>query len=112
MLSCKSIEFNLAIVNQLFVFTAHFNEFSLVNVKWGKQTFSNVECDPSQDVMTFRAILYALSCVPVDKQKIMVKGKMVKDEDDLTKLGLKNGMTIMLMGTAEEQGLKEPDKPI
>ena len=52
--------------------------------------------------MTFRAILYALSCVPVDKQKIMFKGKMVKDEDDLTKLGLKNGMTIMLMGTAEE----------
>ena len=42
----------------------------------------------------------------------MVKGKLVKDEDDLTKLGLKNGMTIMMMGAAEGQGLKEPDKPI
>ena len=62
--------------------------------------------------MTFRAVLYALSNVPVDKQKIMVKGKVVKDEDDLTKFGLKDGMTIMMMGTAEEKGLKEPEKPI
>lgn len=40
--------------------------------------------------------------VPVDGQKITVKGKMVKDDTDLTKLGLKNGMTIMMIGTAEE----------
>ena len=62
--------------------------------------------------MDFKAVLYALSNVPVDKQKIIVKGKTIKDEDDLTKFGLKNGMTIMMVGTAEEKGLKEPDKPI
>jgi len=72
-------------------------------VKWGKQTLSEVECDPSQDVMTFRAVLYALTNVPVDGQKIVVKGKVLKDEDDLSKInGLKNGATIMMMGTAEE----------
>ena len=84
----------------------------VVNVKWGKQTFSDVECDTNGDVETFRAILYALSNVPVDKQKIMVKGKIVKDGDSLAKLGLKEGMTIMMVGTAEEKGLVEPKEKI
>ena len=84
----------------------------VVNVKWGKQTFSDVECDTNGDVETFRAILYALSNVPVDKQKIMVKGKIVKDGDGLAKLGLKEGMTIMMVGTAEEKGLVEPKEKI
>ena len=84
----------------------------VVNVKWGKQTFSDVECDTDGDVETFRAILYALSNVPVDKQKIMVKGKIVKDGDGLAKLGLKEGMTIMMVGTAEEKGLVEPKEKI
>ena len=84
----------------------------VVNVKWGKQTFTDVECDTNGDVETFRAILYALSNVPVDKQKIMVKGKIVKDGDGLAKLGLKEGMTIMMVGTAEEKGLVEPKEKI
>jgi len=73
-----------------------------VNVKWGKQTFKDVDCDSAGDVLTFKAILYGLSSVPVDKQKVMIKGKVLKDADDLTKFGLKTGMTLMMMGTAEE----------
>ena len=46
--------------------------------------------------------MYGLSSVPVDKQKVMIKGKVLKDGDDLTKFALKNGMTLMMMGTAEE----------
>lgn len=42
----------------------------------------------------------------------MIKGKILKDEDDLKKTGLTNGMTIMMMGTAEGKELKEPEKPI
>jgi len=41
----------------------------------------------------------------------MAKGKIIKDGDDLTKFGIKNGMTMMMMGTAEEQGLREPAQP-
>lgn len=84
----------------------------LVNIKWGKQNFKDVECDTAQDALTFKAILYGLSNVPVDKQKVMIKGKVLKDRDDLTKFGLKDGMTLMMMGTAEEQGLREPAKPV
>lgn len=52
-------------------------------------------------MLTFKAILYAISNVPVDKQKIMIKGKILKDEDDLSKFDISNGMTLMMMGTAE-----------
>ena len=74
----------------------------LVNVKWGKQTFKDDDCDTGEDPMTFKAILYGLSNVPVDKQKVMIKGKVLKDGDELTKFGIKNGMTLMMMGTASE----------
>jgi len=56
----------------------------------------------------FKSQLYALSNVPVSTQKIMIKGKILKDTDDMSKVGLTNGMTLMMMGTAEDKGLKEP----
>ena len=68
--------------------------------------------DPTQQGIVFKSQLYALTSVPVTSQKIMVKGKVVKDDDDLSKFGLKDGMTIMMMGTAEGKELKEPEKPI
>ena len=83
----------------------------LVNVKWGKQTFKDVDCDTGEDPLTFKAILYGLSNVPVDKQKVMIKGKVLKDGDELTKFGIKSGMTLMMMGTAAEEGLREPAQP-
>jgi len=42
----------------------------------------------------------------------MIKGRMLKDEDDMKKVGLTNGMTIMMMGTAEGKSLQAPTKPI
>lgn len=42
----------------------------------------------------------------------MIKGKMLKDDDDMKKTGLTSGMTIMMMGTAEGKSLKEPEKPV
>ena len=71
--------------------------------------FKNVEVNLDEDVMTLRTQLYCLSNVPVDKQKVMIKG-LLKDTDDLKKLKLKQGQTIMMMGTAEGQGLKAPEK--
>ena len=50
--------------------------------------------------------------VPVDKQKIMVKGKVLKEDTDLSKLKLKDGMQLLMMGTAEGKELKAPEKMI
>ena len=81
-------------------------------MKWGKELFSGIEVNTEDEALVFKSQLYALSNVPVDKQKIMIKGKILKDEDDLKKAGLTSGMTIMMMGTAEGKALKEPEKPI
>ena len=81
-------------------------------MKWGKQTFKDIDVNTAEDPLTLKAILYGLSNVPVDKQKVMIKGKVLKDEDDLTKFGIKSGMTLMMMGTAAEAGLREPAQPV
>jgi ubiquitin carboxyl-terminal hydrolase 14 len=50
----------------------------IVNIKWGKQTLQDIDVDVDQDVLTFKTQVYAMSNVPVDKQKIMIKGKILK----------------------------------
>lgn len=62
---------------------------------------------------TLKIQLMTLANVLPEKQKIMIKGKVVKDGDDLTNFaGLKEGATIMMMGTAEEHMLVAPEKPV
>ena len=62
--------------------------------------------------MTFKAVLQSMTNVPVDKQKITINKKMVKDGDDLSTMGLKDGATIQMLGTAAQEQLKAPEKPI
>lgn len=39
----------------------------IVSVKWGKESFSDVECDISQPPIVFKAALYSLCLVPPDR---------------------------------------------
>lgn len=55
----------------------------------------------------FKLQLYSLTGVEPSRQKIMVKGGVLKDGADMTKLGIKENHTFMMMGTAGEL-LKEP----
>ena len=73
-----------------------------VNVKWGKQKFEGVELDTSAPVELFKAQLFALTQVPPERQKIMgVKGGSLKDDADMSTLGIKAGQNLMLMGSAD-----------
>lgn len=47
-------------------------------IKWNKSTFDNFEADPSLGVELLKAQIYDLTNVPVDKQKLMYKGKILK----------------------------------
>ena len=51
-----------------------------VKVKWGKQMFKDVELSFSEtdNFEEFFFQLYSLSMVPVDKQKVILKGKFLK----------------------------------
>ena len=62
----------------------------------------------SAPVELFTAQLFALTGVPPERQKIMgVKGGTLKDDADLSALGIKAGQNLMLMGSAE----KAPEAP-
>jgi hypothetical protein len=70
-----------------------------VKVKWQKDTwkgefnfdgflhqityfnFSLVDLDTDAEVLDFKAQLYALSNVPIERQKIMCGGKTLKDDE-------------------------------
>uniref|UniRef100_A0A0C9S559 Ubiquitin carboxyl-terminal hydrolase n=1 Tax=Wollemia nobilis TaxID=56998 RepID=A0A0C9S559_9CONI len=73
-----------------------------VSVKWQKEVFPAVEIDTSQPPLVFKCQLYGLTGVPPERQKIMVKGGLLKDDADWNTLGLKEGQRLMMMGTADE----------
>lgn len=69
-----------------------------------------VELDPSSTGETFKYQLYSLTGVEPERQKILVKGGQLKDETDLSTLGVKPGQTFMMMGTpsTESATLERP----
>ncbi|GMF38868.1 unnamed protein product [Phytophthora fragariaefolia] len=84
-----------------------------VSVKWGKQVFADVLVDKSAPVAVLKAQLYALTSVPVERQKLMSKAwkGMLKDDVDLATLDkLVDGAGVMLMGSAEV--VQKPTEPI
>ncbi|BAD88057.1 putative ubiquitin-specific protease 6 [Oryza sativa Japonica Group] len=80
-----------------------------VSVKWQKETFPGIEIDTSQPPVVFKTQLYTLTGVPPERQKIMVKGGILKDDADWSTLGVKDGQKLMMIGTADEI-VKAPEK--
>lgn len=80
-----------------------------VSVKWQKELFKDVEIDTTQPPYVFKCQLYDLTGVPPERQKIMVKGGLLKDDADWSTLGVKEGQKLMMMGTADEI-IKSPEK--
>lgn len=52
--------------------------FLVVSVKWQKEVFSDVEINTSLSPYDFKCQLFALTGVPPERQKIMVKGGLLK----------------------------------
>ena len=63
------------LLNQ-FVFSRLFS--SAVHVKWGKEKYKDIECDTDEPPMVFKAQLFSLTGVQQERQKVMVKGAVVK----------------------------------
>ncbi|KAI9265646.1 hypothetical protein EDC94DRAFT_603697 [Helicostylum pulchrum] len=82
-----------------------------VTVKWSGKKFENLELDTDESAELFKTQIYSQTGVPPERQKIMVKGGILKDTTDLNKLGLKEGHSFMMMGTAGELP-KAPPKPV
>uniref|UniRef100_A0A131XU62 Ubiquitin carboxyl-terminal hydrolase n=1 Tax=Ixodes ricinus TaxID=34613 RepID=A0A131XU62_IXORI len=82
-----------------------------VKVKWGKETFSDVEVDTLEEPMVFKAQLFALTGVQPDRQKVMVKGAVLKD-NDWGNIKLKDGAVVLLMGSKEALPSEPAEKPV
>ncbi|KAF7271425.1 ubiquitin specific protease 14 [Rhynchophorus ferrugineus] len=77
-----------------------------VKVKWGKDTFP-VEVNTDDSPVLFKAQIFTLTGVLPERQKVMIKGVTLKD-DDWTNFKLKDNATLLLMGSKEEDLPKEP----
>ncbi|CAF0811795.1 unnamed protein product [Rotaria sordida] len=71
-----------------------------INVKWNKEVFKDVEVDTSLPPAVLKAQLFSLTNVPTERQKIMVKGQTIGD-DTWGKVSLTNGLTLLMMGSAD-----------
>lgn len=73
-----------------------------ITIKWAGQKPFDVEVDTEEPGSTLKSQIYSITGVEPDRQKILVKGGALKDEQDMSKLGLKPKQTLMLMGSASE----------
>ena len=81
-----------------------------VKLKWGKELFEGVELNTEEEPMVFKAQVFALTGVQPHRQKVMVKGAVLKDESwDPLKGKVKNGATLLMMGSKEEDILRAPE---
>lgn len=53
----------------------------LVKVKWGKELFNNVEVNTDDIPLVFKAQLFDLTGVQPERQKVMLKGTVLKDNE-------------------------------
>ncbi|KAJ1834330.1 deubiquitinating enzyme, partial [Coemansia sp. RSA 2708] len=81
-----------------------------VLVKWQGQKYE-VDTDTAPTGEDFKAILFSLTGVSPERQKVLVKGGQLKDDTDMAKLGLQENQTLMMIGSVGELP-KAPAQPI
>ena len=66
-----------------------------VNVKWQKEKYTDVECDTDQTPCDFKALIFSLSGVSPDRQRVMMPSGILKDFLDGVEVG--EGITIVMI---------------
>ena len=79
-----------------------------LQIKWNKEIYE-VDMDLGSSVEDFKVLIYSLTNVPIDKQKVIFKGSVLQNGNLLSKYKLVENATLSLMGTAEDrQTLVQP----
>ncbi|RYN34736.1 Ubiquitin carboxyl-terminal hydrolase 6 [Alternaria arborescens] len=73
-----------------------------------------VDVDTTSTGETFKYQLFSITGVEPERQKVIVKGGQLKDDADMSKLGLKPNQTLMMMGTPSGSGMviEKPKVPV
>ena len=77
-----------------------------INVKWAKEKFTDVEVNTDEEPMVFKAQLFALTGVQPERQKVMLKGAIL--DQTWEKVKIKDGITLLMMGTKDEDMPSQP----
>ncbi|ERL92273.1 ubiquitin carboxyl-terminal hydrolase 14 [Dendroctonus ponderosae] len=77
-----------------------------VKVKWGKESYQ-VDVNTDERPELFKGQIFTLTGVLPERQKVMIKGITLKD-DEWGNFKLKDNVTVLLMGSKEEDVPKEP----
>ncbi|KAJ9092675.1 hypothetical protein QFC21_006740 [Naganishia friedmannii] len=81
-----------------------------VDIKHAGKAYK-VEFDPNKSATDFKDAIYQVTGVPSDRMKVMIASKLLKDTDDLSKLSIKPGQVVTVIGTAGPLP-SAPSKPI
>lgn len=84
---------------------------SPVTVAHGGKKY-NIDVDLTSNGETFKFQVYSVSGVEPERQKIIVKGGQLKDDADMSKLGLKANQKLMLIGTPSGAAIEKPKEQI
>eukprot|EP01114_Cavostelium_apophysatum_P018497 TRINITY_DN5731_c0_g1_i2.p1 TRINITY_DN5731_c0_g1~~TRINITY_DN5731_c0_g1_i2.p1 ORF type:complete len:103 (-),score=11.46 TRINITY_DN5731_c0_g1_i2:33-341(-) len=79
-------------------------EVRTVAVKYRKMIY-NIDFELDSPIKKFRKKLYEKTGVPERFQKVVYKGKLIKDDTDLLSLDIADGDTLMLLGESERNDL-------
>lgn len=84
-----------------------------VKVRWsnGKKEFEGVDLNLEEPPTVFKAQLFNLTGVPIERQRIMCSGLMIKDDAWPEKLKITETTTMMLMGSSEVIPKAPVEKP-
>ncbi|XP_066262225.1 ubiquitin carboxyl-terminal hydrolase 14 [Euwallacea similis] len=77
-----------------------------VKVKWGKEAYQ-VEVNTDEPPELFKGQIFTLTGVLPERQKLMIKGVTLKN-DSWDNFKLKDNVTVLLVGSKEEDVPKEP----
>ncbi|KAH6887941.1 ubiquitin carboxyl-terminal hydrolase 14 [Thelonectria olida] len=72
----------------------------------------DVEIDLSSSGEDFKLQMFSLTNVEPERQKILLKGGQLKDNADMSQLGIKPNQSIMMMGTPSGNALSRPKEQV
>ncbi|KAK2716206.1 hypothetical protein QYM36_010697 [Artemia franciscana] len=78
-----------------------------VNLKWFKKLYHNLKLNTDKQPWAFKRQLFTITGVIPERQKVIMKGKKLKDYT-WHGFDIKDGVTLTLVGTGEENILAEP----
>ena len=89
------------------------NDTYKVTIKYGKKKHKNVEIKSSDSFDDITGIIFSLTQVTPERQKIIIGGKKLENDDDIKKL-IKNRVLITVMGsnTTKQQQMQQIIKTI